>query len=76
MTKKGGIKIMCSPSMPKVSNKKQPEIATPTIADATVTKASEKTMQKASNLADKDVKTSSRGLGDEAKTKKKNLLGE
>lgn len=67
---------MCSPSIPKVEKaKKQPEIATPTIADATVTKASEKTMQRAANVANSDVKTSSRGLGEEANTKKKNLLG-
>ena len=68
---------MCTPSMPKTTTpKKQPEIATPTIADASVTKASNKTMSKASNLADKDIKTTSRGLGDEARTKKKSLLGE
>jgi len=64
-------------SVPKVSTtKKQPEIATPTIADATVTKASEKTMNRTANRANSEIKTTARGLGDEvAEVKKKSLLG-
>lgn len=70
--------IMCSPSIPKTTTNtvKQPEIATPTIADATVTKASEATRKNAKKNANQDIKTTARGLGDEAPTKKKSLLGE
>lgn len=68
---------MCStPSMPKTDTKKQPEIATPTIADAEVTKASEATRKNAKKNTNQDVKTTARGLGEEATTKKKTLLGE
>ena len=68
---------MCAPSTPKyTAPKEQPEIATPTIADATVTKASDKTRIKAKKNSMQDVKTSARGLGEEAQTIKKSLLGE
>ncbi len=67
---------MCStPKMPSVDNK-QPEIQAPTYADAEVTKASEQTRSSVMANANKNVKTSSRGLGDEANKKKKSLLGE
>ena len=68
---------MCStPKMPSTKTEPQEEIATPTYADAAVTKASAKTRNKAAALAGRDIKTSARGLGDEAKTEKKELLGE
>lgn len=69
-------KIMCStPSMPSV-NTEQKDIAAPTYADASVTKASSNARNKTASLAGRDIKTSARGLGDEATTKKKELLGE
>jgi hypothetical protein len=67
---------MCAPKMPKPEKTKEVEIATPTLADAEVTKASEKTKLNAAKQANQDIKTSARGLGEEATTKKKNLLGE
>lgn len=67
---------MCSPSIPKTTVKKQPEIATPTMADAEVTKASDNVRKNAKKGANQDIKTTARGLGDEAVTKKKSLLGE
>ena len=67
---------MCStPKMPTISNNTK-EIAAPTYADAAVTKASAATRNKSAALAGRDIKTSPRGLSDEAKTNKKNLLGE
>lgn len=68
---------MCStPKIPSTKPQEQPVIAAPTYADAQVTKASAKTRTKAAALAGRDIKTSARGLGDEAKTQKKELLGE
>lgn len=66
---------MCStPKMPSVNNK-QKEIQAPTYADAEVTKASEQAKATASS-GDKTIKTTGRGLGEEANKKKKSLLGE
>ena len=68
---------MCStPSMPSTSNQVQDTVAAPTYADASVSKASTRTRNKTAALAGRDTKTSARGLGDEATTKKKELLGE
>lgn len=68
---------MCStPKMPKVETNTQQEVAAPTYADAAVSKASTNTRNKTAALAGRDTKTSARGLGDEATTKKKELLGE
>ena len=68
---------MCStPKMPKVDNSIPEQIATPTLADASVTKASAKTRSNASALAKRNVKTSARGLLDDATVQKKGLLGE
>jgi len=68
---------MCStPSMPDVQQAKKQEVAAPTYADAAVTKSSAATRYKTAALAGRDIKTSSRGLTDEAKKEKKNLLGE
>ncbi len=67
---------MCStPSMPKVSTKKD-EIATPTPADASVTKAGANAKDKAKALAGRDVVTSPRGLTGVASVQNKKLLGE
>lgn len=67
---------MCStPKIPQTNNK-QEAIATPTYADASVTKAQASARNKAAALAGRDIKTSSRGLSNEAKTQKKELLGE
>lgn len=69
---------MCStpsiPSAPAANTEKQ--IAAPTYADATVSKASTNTRNKTAALAGRDTKTSPRGLGDTANVKKKELLGE
>ena len=68
---------MCStPSMPAVQSSQQKEVVAPTYADATVSKASTSERNRLSSLAGRDVKTSTRGLNDEAKTKKKSLLGD
>lgn len=67
---------MCStPKMPAV-NDNPPPVATPTAADASVTKASAKTKSDAAAKANRNIATSSRGLLDDAQTKKKGLLGE
>lgn len=68
---------MCStPKMPAVStNTTQQEVAAPTYADAQVTKATTNTRNKAAALAGRDIKTSARGLSDDATKEKKNLLG-
>lgn len=69
---------MCStpkiPSTPAATPKE--EVAAPTYADASVSKASTNTRNKTAALAGIDTKTSARGLGDDANTKKKELLGE
>lgn len=68
---------MCStPKAPKAEPVKTPTIATPTLADASVTKASATTKNNAQSLANRNIKTSARGLMDEANTQKKGLLGE
>jgi len=68
---------MCStPSIPSVQQNKKEEVAAPTYADAAVTKASAATRNKTAALAGRDIKTSSRGLSDEATKNKKKLLGE
>ena len=70
---------MCStPKMPAVAQAAAPQeqVAAPTYADASVSKASTNTRNKTAALAGRDTKTSARGLGDDANTKKKELLGE
>jgi hypothetical protein len=54
----------------------QETIAAPTMADASVSKASTAQKNKAMSLAGRDVKTSARGLANDAKTNKKQLLGD
>ena len=67
---------MCStPKMPETEEEPK-EIATPTMADAQVSKTTNNTRNKAAALAGRDIKTSARGIKDEAETKKKTLLGE
>lgn len=69
---------MCStPKMPTpASTATQQEVAAPTYADASVSKASTNTRNKTAALAGRDTKTSARGLADSATTQKKELLGE
>jgi len=69
---------MCStPSMPKADNAaEQKTIATPTLADASVTKASTNTRNKTASMASRNIKTTARGLSDDAQTQKKGLLGD
>jgi len=68
---------MCStPKMPSTATQVQEPVAAPTYADASVSKASAKTRNKTAALAGRDIKTSARGLGDDANTQKKELLGE
>ena len=66
-----------SSSMPAVtSSTQQEQIASPTYADASVTKAAANTRNKTGALAGRDTKTSARGLSDEVSSTKKALLGE
>ena len=68
---------MCStPKMPTDNTAVQQPLATPTAADAKVSKASTNTKNKASSLANRNIRTSARGLSDETQTTKKGLLGE
>lgn len=68
---------MCStPKMPAATPAATQEAVAPTYADANVSKASTNTRNKTAALAGRDTKTSARGLGDDATTKKKELLGE
>ncbi len=68
---------MCStPKMPSVNSSTKEDVAAPTYADASVSKASTNTRNKTAALAGRDTKTSARGLGDTATTQKKELLGE
>lgn len=68
---------MKSPSMPQQATPAPtPEIAAPTYADAKVSKSTIAARSKAAALAGRDIRTSSRGLSDEAPTEKKKVLGE
>lgn len=68
---------MCStPKMPSATATTTEEVAAPTYADASVSKASSNTRNKTAALAGRDTKTTARGLGDTATTQKKELLGE
>lgn len=67
---------MCSPKAPQVPEVKTEQVATPTLADASVSKASSNVRNKAASNASRNIKTSARGLLDEASTEKKGLLGE
>lgn len=69
---------MCAtPKMPSVTAATtQQEVAAPTQADASVSKATASTRNKMSSLAGRDVKTAPRGLNETAISKKKELLGE
>lgn len=65
---------MCStPSMPTpvAAPTVQQEVAAPTYADASVSKATTATRNKAAALAGRDIKTTARGLSDEASMKRK-----
>lgn len=67
---------MCStPSMPKVETNKQEEIASPTYADAKVTKAGSAAKDRTRALNARNIKTTSRGLSSESETEKSKLLG-
>ena len=67
---------MCStPKMPAVQTPKQEEIASPTYADAKVTKAGSAAKDKARMLAGRDIKTSTRGLMRDSDKEKTKLLG-
>lgn len=59
-----------------VDNTPVQTVATPTVADASVSKASTNTRNKAASLATRNINTTSRGLLDDANTQKKGLLGE
>lgn len=67
---------MCSTPSPKVETIEPKQVATPTLADASVSKASASTRNKTASLAARNIKTSARGLNDDAITQKKGLLGE
>ncbi len=68
---------MCStPKMPAADTTAEKTIATPTLADASVTKASTNTRNKAASMSGRNITTSARGLQDDATTQKKGLLGD
>ena len=70
---------MCTPKkvyIPTAVTAPAASVATPTYADADVTKTSDNQRKKLSALANRNVKTSARGLGEEAVTAKRKLLGE
>ena len=67
---------MCSkPSMPAVQSAPTQDVVAPTYADAKASKASAAQRNRNAALAGRNVKTSSRGLNDDATTDKKNVLG-
>lgn len=51
------------------------QVAAPTYADASVSKATATTRNKTAALAGRDVRTSSRGLQNESEKEKRGLLG-
>ena len=53
----------------------QGQVAAPTYADASVTKATATTRNKAAVLAGRDVRTTTRGLQKDSEKEKKGLLG-
>ncbi len=68
---------MCTtPKMPAAQNTVTETVATPTAADASVTKAKNAQRNKTAANAGRDIRTTERGLSDEAATTKKKLLGE
>ena len=68
---------MCStPKVQSTPAETTQTVATPTLADASVTKASTNTRNKAASFASRNIKTSARGLVDDANTQKKGLLGD
>jgi len=54
---------------------KQEQVAAPTYADASVSKATATTRNKSAALAGRDVRTSARGLSNESDKEKRGLLG-
>ena len=65
---------MCTaPNISSSSSKPAPVIATPTYADASVSKAS---LAQKSSVSNRNIKTSARGLLEGAPIEKKGLLGE
>lgn len=67
---------MCTAKTPKIETAEVETIATPTVADASATKNTKKTVQKTAQNAGKDIKSSTRGDETTANTTKKKLLGE
>ncbi len=68
---------MCStPKMPATNTQPVETIATPTMADANVTKAQKQQRDKVAANSGRDIRTTTRGLTEEATTTKKKLLGE
>lgn len=67
---------MCStPKMPATPAVTE-TVATPTAADASVTKAKTAQRNKTAANSGRDIRTTARGVTEEATTKKKKLLGE
>ncbi len=68
---------MCStPSTPAVAKQNTEVIATPTQADASVTKAGQSARKNAGATAKQSIKTSPNGLNSVVETEKKQLLGQ
>lgn len=68
---------MCStPSTPSVSKANTEVVATPTQADASVTKAGESARKNAGATARQSIKTTPTGLNSLVQTEKKQLLGQ
>lgn len=68
---------MCStPSVPSVQKADTEVIATPTQADASVTKAGQSVRKNVGATARQNIKTSPNGLNSTVETEKKQLLGQ
>ena len=68
---------MCTkPKIHEVSEPITKPIATPTYADADVQKAGATERNRVQGLANRNIKTTTRGLGEDVPTDKKRLLGE
>lgn len=64
-----------TPPVATSSSAAKEQVAAPTYADASVSKATATTRNKTAALAGRDVRTSSRGLQNESEKEKRGLLG-
>lgn len=62
--------------VPETTTSTIQNVSTPTYADASVTKTSDTQRRKIAGLSSRNIKTSSRGVQEDASTQKRKLLGE